>query len=447
MQSAFNDYLGPPGPAPELAALREALDATKAVRTRDDMYFTPLPAPLLLDREQNAYLRHASERLVALLTTELGTYVADEAELLDVLRIGPVLRPFVREALAADVTVARCDFLWSREGWRVVEVNIGGPVGGLDVRGYNDLAAKNPLVGPFLTENGLDAGSPIDALAEATRRACERLGVAAARPVIAIVDSPEFEPIYHLAYRRLVEHYAANGFDAVICHQGTLSVRNGHLFSGELHIDAVHRQFILEDMLTEPELALPVLQAASAGTTALISGFREELLGCKGMLAVLRDAAVRGLLSAEDAHLVLDVVPETVLLHRPDRAGFSGAGDPQVLRDATAADWVVKPSIGSSGGGVTLGAGVDEGTFRDAARAATGSDDAWVAQRFVRSDPVTLPLLRDEELTFGGCQIHPSFFVTEGRATGAWTRALPGQAARLVAMVNGALFGGVYAPH
>lgn len=445
-QSTFNEHLRRPWSATQLSRLRLKMEAQKVLSTRDDVPLPPMAAPLLLDGEQSAYLGHASERLVALLTTELGWYVPHEPDLLDALLIGQELRPFLQEVLSTNVTVARCDFLWSHDGWKVVEVNIGGAVGGLDVADYNDLAEADPAVGPFLRQHNLSAGSPIAALADAALTACEHLGAASSRPVLAIVDSPAFESAFHLAHRTLARHYTARGFHVVIRHQGRLSLRDGHLYADDTHVDVVHRQFLLEDMMEDPPAAMSVFEAARAGNVALVTGFREEFLGGKGMLAILRAAADRGILSASDARLVRTVVPETRLLHRPDGNAFAESGDGyDRLRDPAAGkEWVIKPSIGSSGAAVTIGPAVDDDTFRTAVAAAAASKHAWVAQRYVPSAPVDLPFLEEQSLAFRRCQIHPSFFVTQGRTTGAWTRVTPGSRPGLIAMANGALYGGVF---
>lgn len=114
------------------------------------------------------------------------------------------------------------------------------------------------------------------------------------------------------------------------------------------------------------------------------------------------------------------------------------------LTTAAAQEWVIKPSIGSSGAAVTIGPAVDDDTFRTAVAAAAASKQAWVAQRYVPSVLVDLPFLSEQGLTFHGCQIHPSFFVTRGQTTGAWTRVIPGRKPGLISMANGALYGGVF---
>ena len=139
IQSAFNSYLQAQElSAAHLAALRDRVDAEKVMCAREDTYAPLLLAPLLLDRDQMMYLRHASERVVALLTTELDSFVPDEHELMDLLRAEQPLRPFLQEKLPTTVTVARCDFLWSPSGWRLIEVNVSGAVAGLDVVDYNE---------------------------------------------------------------------------------------------------------------------------------------------------------------------------------------------------------------------------------------------------------------------------------------------------------------------
>jgi hypothetical protein len=442
LQSAFNSYLRAQElSALHLAALRGRVDAEKVLCAREDTYAPQLPTPLLLDRDQMLYLRQASERIIALLTTELSSFVPNEQELMDLLRAEQPLRPFLQEELPNTITVGRCDFLWSPSGWQLIEVNISGAVGGLDMVDYNKLLMADTFLGPYLHEHGLGTGSPMAALADRIRPACRAAGQSG-RPVAAIVDALGFDRVYRIGHQRLARLYAASGFETIVCDEGDLSLNHGHIFANGTHVDVIHRQFLLEDMTESADFARPVLEAAQTGNVVLVSGFREEYLGVKGMLCVLRAAADEGALSAEDAVLVKSVVPETHLMHRLPSRIFPSAGEGEGTRD----EWVIKPSLGSIGTAVTLGPSVTRHSFQEALSAALASDKAWVCQRFVPSEPVMLPLLEENTLAMRECQIHPGILVIDGAACGAWVRALKGRQPRAIGSRGGQLYGSVFWP-
>lgn len=411
---------------------------------REDMYFPPLPVPLVLDRHDAALLDHASERIVALLTDEVERLIPAEPMVLRELRIPGRLLPFMRDRLDNAVTFARCDFLLSSEGWQLVEVNIGGACGGLDIGDYNDLARAHPLIGDFVQEHNLRAHSPLVALADRVLAACRRV-TDADPPTLAVVDSPGFDDIYRIAHQRVARQYAQRGLQTVICNESELELCGHRLYLGGVPIHAVHREFILEDMMEDADAAVPVFDAALHGTIVLVSGFREEALGGKAMLAFLRGAAARGALDPKDRQMIQAIVPDTRLLHRPQDPDLAPFADPTDTGIA-GGDWVLKPSIGSSGGSVVLGPKVGAHVFREAVATAAKSGDAWICQRFVKSRLLPIPSLHDNGLRIEGHQIHPSIFVLDGKAVGAWTRAVMGDGPRLIGLADGALYGGVFAP-
>jgi hypothetical protein len=438
LQAAFNSYLQAQElSAPHLAAIKGRADAGKVLCAREDTYAPLLSAPLLLDREQIVYLRHASERVIALLTTERHSFVPDEEELLNVLRAEEPIRPFLREKLPATITAGRCDFLWSPWGWQLIEVNISGAVGALDIIDYNELVTADTFLGPYLREHGLDTGSPMAVLADRVLSACAAT-TQSRRPVVAIVDALGFDRIYNIGHQRLRRLYEGGGVEAIVCNEDDLSLRHGHIFVNGAHIDAIHRQFILEDMTESADFAMPVLAAARMGNVVLITGFQEEYMGAKGMLCVLRAAADQGALSAEDAALIKSIIPETHLMHRLPPRLFASPG--------ACDDWVIKPSLGSIGSAVTLGPSVTRHSFQQALSATAESDQAWVCQRFVPSEPVTLPLLEQNTLAMRECQIHPGIVVVDGVACGAWVRALKGRQPRVIGAKGGQLYGSVFWP-
>jgi hypothetical protein len=78
--------------------------------------------------------------------------------------------------------------------------------------------------------------------------------------------------------------------------------------------------------------------------------------------------------------------------------------------------------------------------------AAAASDQPWVCQRYVPSEPVALPLLEDNALVLRECQIHPGILVIDGIARGAWVRAVKGRRPRVIGARGGQLYGSIFGP-
>jgi hypothetical protein len=442
LQNAFNSFLiRNPGASSSLTALRATMDSRQVVAQREDRYLPPLPTPLLLDADQARFLDHASERIVSLLTTQMARLLGTEEAARRELRLPRQLERYVYAPLDNLVPIARCDYLWSRRGWQLVEVNFGGACGGMDIGEYNEVARSEPLIAGFLDEHGLDAPTPMTALADRIKLACRGI-TSAAEPVLAVVDSPGYDRIYGIAHERVARQYAERGLRTVICNLNELTQRDGRLLLGDLWVHAVHRDFLLEDLIEVPDAAITVLVAAQRGNLVLVSGFYDEMLGAKAVLALLRGAAARGDLPVKDTALVRKVLPETTLVHRPQDPALAGWYDPS--RNGTGDDgWVLKPSFGSSGQSVVLGPTVGPRSFDEAVSRAASSAEAWVCQRYVESTPVVLPILADDRLSLAECQIHPSILVLDGRAVGAWTRAVVGRDPCVIGVLRGALCGGV----
>ena len=75
------------------------------------------------------------------------------------------------------------------QGFRVLEINYGAALGGLDSAVLNRSMAEQPFIGDFLQRHDLGYLDPLDGLADTLFTEC---GLAAgSRPVVALTDWPE----------------------------------------------------------------------------------------------------------------------------------------------------------------------------------------------------------------------------------------------------------------
>jgi hypothetical protein len=426
---------------PALTRLSQELDRRLVFRDDAARKNPMLSFPLVLDLAEHHYLRHSSLVLSALAGTVHERVFGDIGATMDALRVPDVLRPFVSEPAPLGISLSRCDFLHGTDGWKSAEINVSGSSGDLLVDDYNRCLREDPVLADLLAERSLTSQVPAHLLALAVRDRCAELPIDG-KPVVAIVDWQEFGPSYAHQHARIADHYRALGFDAIVCHQREMRFEHGRLWRERRPVHVVHRQFLLEDIASDPESALPVLRAAASGAVVIVSGFREEWLGSKAFFAVLHAARGRGLLTAEEAGVVDSVVPRTWLLTEHD-AGDIGVRPADLPPPASL---VLKPLVGSSGAGVVLGPSVSAGEFGLAVASALDSGEPHVVQEFVNPAPTPFAWLDGDLLTLDEGQPHPGFFVAEGEFIGTVTRVLRGSAVHPCGTEFGAVLGGVVAP-
>ncbi|MGI5149660.1 hypothetical protein ACQEVC_25545 [Plantactinospora sp. CA-294935] len=409
----------------------------------------PLGAvPLLLDAADHSVLAEVGRVVGDLLPRLPRLLFGDLDGALDAFGVPAGMRPFIRAEVPREIPVARTDFLLGDEGWRLLEINNGASVGGLLVGDYDRHVRAEPFLAEFLDAHRAGNVAPVDVLVAEVLTRCADLPVED-RPRVAIVDWAGYLENFPLEYPQLAARYRAGGLDPVVCAQTELRYANGRLWHGRLPVHAVHRDFVIEDLIEDAGSAHQILAAAENGDVVLVSGFRHEWLAQKGSFAMLHEAAGRGLLTAAERDMVDRYVPPTWMLTGagPEHWRFAGLGraDPLPLVPEAL---IVKPCIGSLGAGVVIGALRSAEEFRAAVRDAATATPS-VLQRLVSPMPVPFPWLRpagpgDEDVVIDIAQIQPGLFTVAGRPSGWWCRLLPDSTPAVANALHGAARGSTW---
>ncbi|WP_327001620.1 hypothetical protein OHA72_41810 [Dactylosporangium sp. NBC_01737] len=242
---------------------------------------------------------------------------------------------------------ARPDLYYDGTGFRLLELNAGSELGGVDWAAINDAYLRLPDFRRFAAEHDLGHVDTGREIATYLRRLAAPV-TGGADPVVALADISKTMATYHANYVSFVEHMADRGIDIRITHIADLVERDGRLHAGGTPVDVVMRYFTLEEFCAEPraeEWLAPVLRAQDKGTVVFFASFDHGITANKGCLALVSQLRDEGRLSAEEAAAVDRIVPWTRRL-TPD------------LLDRCRAErrrLVLKPGSGSSGAGVTAG--------------------------------------------------------------------------------------------
>ena len=436
------DHLGARG----AAAVPALLELRRRLR---DAEISPLPlaaVPLVLDAPEHALLVDTATRLCAALEDATLAVFGGLPEAMRALRVHPAIAPFVRAEIPHQVRLARCDFQHSPDGWRGVEINLTGGLGGMTVRDFDEVVRADPFLADFIAQHGLGNDSPPQVLARTVRTYCDSLGLAE-HPTVALLDWQGFELDHVREYAEIMAAYRAQGFRTLVGHHREAAHRDGRLWCRGQPVDVVHRTFLLEDLPTDPDSARPVLDAAADGGVVLVSSFRDEWYASKAGFVVLREALARGVLSPETARRVAEAVPRTWLLvgEEDERAAERWTVSPREAYRRDPRELVLKPVIGSHGQGVLLGVETDPEVFRAAVAAAARDPQPHVLQEFIPPGPVPFPLLADR-LTVVPQQVAAGVYLAGGGFAGMRSWMMPHGRPAAFNSANGVMIGSIWSP-
>lgn len=327
--------------------------------------------------------------------------------------------------------LARADLYRDRAGFRLLEVNWGAALGGLDSASLNVAMLDQPSVAAFAAARGLVFTDPMVAMIE-TLLAAHPVAPGR-RPMVAVTDWPESFRELEPQLRRSAAALAPFGIDAVACHLGQLSHRDGRVWVDDRPVDVVYRLFLVEDLLAAegPALIEPVLRAAERGEVTVFAPMDAELYGSKGALAMLSDEA-RPLLDPADRAVLDRLLPWTRMV-RPGPVGVAGTSV-DLLAHALAErhELILKPTLLHGGAGVTPGWSTPAAEWRERVEAAM--DGPFVLQRRVHPLPEAFPT---DDGTEDWTLIWGVFLAVRGFG-GAWVRGAPSSEAAVVGMLTGA---------
>jgi hypothetical protein len=344
-----------------------------------------LTRPVFLEHAEFAVLRddlaalHAA--LASLPTRLFGGDVAAFARAVGMT--GAQVTAIQRAGGQPPTRLGRADLFRDETAFRVLELNLGSALGGLDNALLNRAFLTDPAVAAFVAAHGLSYVDTVDVLVDTLRSEC---GLAAGeRPLIAVADWPESYPVLERQLRYSAAQLARYGLEAVPCHLGQLRAEGGRVRLDGRPVDVIYRVFLIEDLLRPEagELADPLLRAAERGEVALFAPMDAELYGSKGALALLSDEANRHLFSGAELASLDRILPWTRMV-RPGPVTVAGGGQADMAEYAIAERerLVLKPTALHSGAGVIQGWLTGPGEWRHQVGAAM--DGPFVLQRRIR---------------------------------------------------------------
>jgi hypothetical protein len=295
----------------------------------------------------------------------------------------------LRGSAAQPTRLCRADLYLDDGGFRLMEVNMGSTIGGLDNALLNRAFLSQPVFAEFAAARKLTYIDTMAELVDTIRTECEI--PEGARPLVAAADWPESFATLEPQLRHSARLLAALGLEVLPCHVGQLVVRDGRVWLDGRPIDVVYRIFMIEDLLQPegPPLIDPVLRAAERGEVKIFTPMDAELYGSKGALALLSDEANRHLYSPAELASMDRILPWTRMV-RPGPVTVGGEqADLTEYALSQRGDLILKPTLFHGGAGVVPGWQTEPDEWRRHLNAAM--DGPFVLQRRIRAVPEMFP--------------------------------------------------------
>lgn len=335
--------------------------------------------------------------------------------------------------------VARGDLYRGAEGFKLLELNVGSPVGGLQCAEINRVMLRADVVRAFAERERLRYADALVIVAELLRRLHPAAG---GGPVVALAEWPASFATWEPMLRAFATQLGELGFDFRPCHVGQLRERGGRLTLDGSPVDVVFRHFTTSEVMETPgglDLVEPLVRAHLSGATPMFVPLSTQLLGNKMALAMLSDERYRDSFTAEELALVDRFLPWTRRLGER-RVHYRGDEVDLLELCRGAKDRLVLKAGGLFGGhGVHTGWTTSEREWADALDAARGG--SYVVQERI------VPAI--EPVPNAAGELEPwitnwGVFLTEAGFAGCYLRASPRPDDGVVNLTNGASNGTVF---
>jgi hypothetical protein len=350
-----------------------------------------LTRPAFLDRAERDLLESDLLRLRAALSAlpdrlydgDLGAF-ARAAGMTE-----PQVTAILRGRGGAPTQLTRADLYHDGTAFRLMELNIGSTVGGLDNAVLNQATLTHPPFAAFAGEHKL---SYCDTMAELADLLKGDYATDSGRPpLFAAADWPASFATLEPQLQASAAVLGELGVEIIPCHLGQLEVGGGEVRLGGRHVDVVYRVFMIEDLLDPgaPELVDPVLRAVERGEVQMFAPMDAELYGSKAALAMLSDEANRDRFDAAERESLDRLLPWTRMVRDEPVTVDGELVGLWELAAQRREELVLKPTLMHGGLGVVLGWRVPPEDWMAAVRDATGGP--YVLQRRIRATPEPFP--------------------------------------------------------
>ncbi len=345
--------------------------------------------PTFISSAQQQEIARATTSVFRLMRSIPGTIFGDDvAKITDYYQIKPpqLASMLLTPPHGLDIAIGRADLIDSDSGFKCVEINPFGSLGGIETEFMLDIYQHSHAYSRFVAATGLEPKPQrcMLTLFEHVIRATLDGGIASDTVNVAVVsdgDRPAFAGCKDLPQAVFHEALANVGGGArgtlVRCGARDIQERDGDLYCGEVRLHAVWEY--LRYKFYPARFVLAFKRGRISYFNTPVSGY----FGSKRNLALLSQALDSDLYGEDDRESIRRYIPwtrevtDSEVVFREHRGGLSG------LLRSNQRELVLKKGQGYGGDQVFMGESTSAAQWEDAIRMALDEGD-WIAQEFFK---------------------------------------------------------------
>ncbi len=282
--------------------------------------------------------------------------------------------------------VSRGDFYDTQSGFKCMEVNMSGQIGGWRTQSWADAYHKKKELNQFIEETGITPKwqHPVRTLFKHIVTDTHAAGLTRQGQLnIAVVVDPEYclpgiseflNGLYQEVLRSLNLRLSGKAFG---CSYAELNLRHTGLYHGITRAHAVVEHTIVQ-------IPKPVFRAFKGRMVKVYNAPIGHILSNKNNLALLSLYEDSDLYNDDEKSIIRDHIPWSRIL---ERTTTSFKGETISLPDdliGNRASFVIKPCQGAKGEGVFVGAFLSQKQWEDAVNAGV-TEKGWLVQEYLDS--------------------------------------------------------------
>lgn len=327
----------------------------------------------------------------------------------------------------------RADMHHDGSGFRLLELNIGSEIGGLERAGLLPAAFHRQIPAGHPQRTSLTS-IPTHRRVAAALATAARATAGTGHPVVGLVDAPDSRRQFEAYWQALAEVMTDEGLPTVVGDLDTVDVTRDTVTVQGRRVDLVLRYASVEEILRHRGGASTVrrlIGSARHGHVTLWTPPHSNAFGSKVCLALLSDGRNAAFLTGTERAAVRRLVPWTRALN-PRLEGRSPQEHARLVRHTLdhRQDLVLKPSTGHGGVGVVMGSEASPQEWAHLVTRAAAGDQAAVVQRVVPPRTETFPPglgVTDVKAAYGA-------FITPAGLAGSYARVVPTRHGGVVGM-------------
>ena len=368
--------------------------------------------------EQEHLLKRVAAALASVLNIAIRLYF-EERHFSHLFRIPPEAAELIKidPGYSQAIIFSRYDALLEGQSLKLIDFNSDTSAGA----GYSDhleqMLLEDPLLSDFFKENQMKRSARVQGILDTLLAVYEEFG-GLETPKIAIMDWRDVRALPEMEY--LKKFFESKGYKTTLADPRELKFKGGKLYHKDFRIDIIYRRTTLDELIARLDEVQDLIKAYRARAVCMVNPLRARLASSQALVSILTNPEYDHFFTESENQVKRECIPWTRRMI--DVEAFYGGKKLYAIDflKEEKESLVLKPSVGYTGKGVTIGVETRDQDWNEALGRALKED--WIVQEYVNVPIMTVPRIINEKLDFDYKKFTFNALVFGGKYVGGFTK-------------------------